>query len=738
MITELLYSIQAGLEAGKIAEGLYNGEHWEDVDRALDMYDAINWDGDWETEVRDVLQCLESVNNDDRLFVKIKAWFLRALCYTNLGEFVKARQYISRVLNAPVDSLTLNKEDIADSKKRCRDLLNVIREEESRQQELIEDSSEQSQQTLPSSKISESEQIFGQYWEFVNSGKTKEALQFAYENKDRRGCEELYLRLGESLYPDYEQAINYFNEGINRCQEINDSDLLAKFIYGRAQCALQLSDYVLARNDAWYVHNVANPSLLNSDNVSIRDHALELYQISEELLIEHFSEIPKNELIFLVDELPVVYPEYILLLRIGKLPNISFIQCTPTVNHIYCSLNSGEYCSVDNYRTLCLIYAINEFMSFATSIGAAEITIKPIDNNNSDCRKLFKKTWSMLGLRIDSVKNEFHMKYNVSGPIQLHPYPDWYYRLNWREYFIDRITNNFLEDEQVYTLSSFRFLDDDEYQSVHRDFSLLGFSGYEGLYYTSPGEEEVGLVISVKYYSSELLEKNGEMSPYLSPFGFQVEDMFPTERGVVVTGRVHSGKINQNDKVILVNKSGIVKEDVIIGLERNREFVTDAIYGDSIGMLLKYASESWVEIGDFIYKKKNKERRTNNQSDNISTTTQRPSFHKETNVDNKCSEEEQDYIEMYKEYVADGEISERDRKMLDKFRSRCGISEERARELEASCNKPQLTEDEQEYLEMYKEYAADGEISERDRKMLNKMRDRMGISEERAKEIEKL
>ena len=100
--------------------------------------------------------------------------------------------------------------------------------------------------------------------------------------------------------------------------------------------------------------------------------------------------------------------------------------------------------------------------------------------------------------------------------------------------------------------------------------------------------------------------------------------------------------------------------------------------------------------------------------------------------------EEQDYLEMYNEYAVEGDISERDRKMLDKFRVRFGISEDRARELEASCNKPQLTGDEQEYLEMYKEYAADGEISERDRKMLNKMRDRMGISEERAKEIEQM
>ncbi len=102
------------------------------------------------------------------------------------------------------------------------------------------------------------------------------------------------------------------------------------------------------------------------------------------------------------------------------------------------------------------------------------------------------------------------------------------------------------------------------------------------------------------------------------------------------------------------------------------------------------------------------------------------------------SQVEEEYLDMLKEYATDSEISERDRKMLDKFRSRCGISAERARELVATFSKPKLTNDEQDYFEMYKEYAADGELSERDRKMLNKMRDKIGISEERAKEIESM
>lgn len=98
--------------------------------------------------------------------------------------------------------------------------------------------------------------------------------------------------------------------------------------------------------------------------------------------------------------------------------------------------------------------------------------------------------------------------------------------------------------------------------------------------------------------------------------------------------------------------------------------------------------------------------------------------------------EEQEYIEMFREYLADGEISERDRKMLDRFRSRLNLTEERVSELENAIINPQLTEVEKEYLDLYKEYAADGEISERDRRMLKKMQEKMGLSEERVKALQ--
>ena len=76
--------------------------------------------------------------------------------------------------------------------------------------------------------------------------------------------------------------------------------------------------------------------------------------------------------------------------------------------------------------------------------------------------------------------------------------------------------------------------------------------------------------------------------------------------------------------------------------------------------------------------------------------------------------------------------------MLDRIRQKLGISEERAKELEASLTKPQLTEAEQEYLNVYHEYAEKGELTEKERRRLDKFAAAMGITAERVKEIEKV
>lgn len=101
---------------------------------------------------------------------------------------------------------------------------------------------------------------------------------------------------------------------------------------------------------------------------------------------------------------------------------------------------------------------------------------------------------------------------------------------------------------------------------------------------------------------------------------------------------------------------------------------------------------------------------------------------------------ELEYLNCYREMLEDyGEIGPRERKRLEKDRVRLGISEERAQQLEADLSNPSLTEEEQEYLDEYKEMLEDyEEIGVRERKRLEKSRVRLGISEARTKELEGL
>ena len=96
---------------------------------------------------------------------------------------------------------------------------------------------------------------------------------------------------------------------------------------------------------------------------------------------------------------------------------------------------------------------------------------------------------------------------------------------------------------------------------------------------------------------------------------------------------------------------------------------------------------------------------------------------------------EQEYLEEIKACLEeDGEISSKERRLLDRLRKSLGITEARAKELEDSID--DMSDDEKEYQEELEACLEDGKISDRERRLLNRIRKSLGISEERAKEIE--
>ncbi|MBD5335628.1 MAG: TerB family tellurite resistance protein [Bacteroides sp.] len=120
------------------------------------------------------------------------------------------------------------------------------------------------------------------------------------------------------------------------------------------------------------------------------------------------------------------------------------------------------------------------------------------------------------------------------------------------------------------------------------------------------------------------------------------------------------------------------------------------------------------------------------------TMQRREALHQSSDKGNALSEAEKEYLAELKECMTDGVISDRERRLLDKLCKSLGISAERAKELEASCDPTNFNQTEQEYADEIRAMLADGTISERERRLLNKLRMASGISEERADQIESI
>lgn len=208
-------------------------------------------------------------------------------------------------------------------------------------------------------------------------------------------------------------------------------------------------------------------------------------------------------------------------------------------------------------------------------------------------------------------------------------------------------------------------------------------------------------------------QDNDSVDMYSLPFSMPVEDMYTIKgRGTLIEGTVASGRIHVDDVIYLIQGATVLTATVK-GCELFERLLEQVEYGDHVRLLLEGVTTEQVEIG-------------------MMATAVKPEVKTSTGI----SSDEQKYLEEVRAVLEDGEIGPRERKALERHRVRLGISEERAEELEASLVTPSFSDDEIKYLEEVKFVLEDGEIGPRERKSLERHRVRLGIAEERAREIE--
>lgn len=104
--------------------------------------------------------------------------------------------------------------------------------------------------------------------------------------------------------------------------------------------------------------------------------------------------------------------------------------------------------------------------------------------------------------------------------------------------------------------------------------------------------------------------------------------------------------------------------------------------------------------------------------------------------------EEKDYYELLVDLLDNGEISDSERNILNKRKEKYSISDSRAIEIEEFAREERLknlkpqNDSENSYYELILDFIENGIVSESNRKILNKRLEKYGITEARAKELE--
>ena len=203
-------------------------------------------------------------------------------------------------------------------------------------------------------------------------------------------------------------------------------------------------------------------------------------------------------------------------------------------------------------------------------------------------------------------------------------------------------------------------------------------------------------------------------------------------RGTVALGTL-AMDIKTGKQVVVCNEDSEC-ESVIENIMMFCTILSEGEKGDKAGLFLKGMDSSNIRKGMKIYLKHQEAQKDKNSQTESNTVPNDKNEHQ-----CEClSHEEEKYKEEVLFCLEDGgSISDDDRKYLDRKRNKFGISPERAAEIESMC-KPQLTEEEQEYLDTFREMTSDGEISDRMRRLLDRERESLGISQVRAEELERL
>lgn len=496
------------------------------------------------------------------------------------------------------------------------------------------------------------DEAVGHYNNLLAEGKDDEALSFALSCKEQEGLEVFYLYAGACYGQkgDYKNAIAIFDEGLTKCEP--QSPLATWLYYYKYSWIHASGNDAEARKFILPVIQNATEDMKRDDGLSIREDAMNDLEACDKEYVAHFLEQPYNrrKVLLPVNSYTDLSQNHLNVIDIKKLDcsGISFPIGHPVAYQLYVGhpYVAQKYLPFDSYELELIEDKVREFCQLAQCLGATEISIESLNSSSSDQHSNTEQNVSgKVDYKFASASGSGnrngskHLIEEISQSINLHqkfkpnakPYlPEslvWYpNEPSWQRLYEQRMHGALQQHEERIETRKSRVLEGTELNSIEGEFKNL------------------------------LLSANGHWDK-------KMEEKFELQENAVLAIRVQFAPLNVEHGGSMQSPSAIAQ----------------------------------------------------------------------------YTENEKEYIEEVKTCLAEsGDISASERRLLERLRKHLGISEERASELEESLS-PTLTDEEKDYLDEYRLCLEDGgSISTGERRLLDKFRIRLGISEERVKEIENM
>ena len=552
-------------------------------------------------------------------------------------------------------------------------------------------------------------------------------------------CSKIIALTGLQRKEEANRLFEQFKEYMEGTDDVDRQISLGAFLKARSLIYALDKQYYLAAQDSEQVVAIEKEKERPEIVERYRDKQKENYQN----FLTHFKEIPvKDRNIITIAKTDRLFKsDHLILLNYDNLPQVHFPMSHPKINHSYIvhPYKTDSYLPIENYDYELLNDRLNEFFYFLQCLGATSISYEVVEDESSQQASRSQQSHGQNNRNSNYNERSNNNQYGGSAGVNL------------------GFVNAEVGGSSSYANSGSNYgeggYQQEQSQEAVMNSSLRNFLRM-GRNQTFDPLQKPYIPNDLIWYPNEYTWQriaqqrlNGNMLSHSETLSSSQSETLSVSEIASINEELDNlfEEVSSNNSHFDISgKLGIGKFGFKASYNEDKSSTSGHSEASSRKSSSSYRSESKIKKNrDYAVRIHVTFKPMNAFAQDIPYTETAPAPEPKaaphTASQSTLSDEERRYLEeVHFMLQDDGMIDDKERDILERYRTRFGISQARAKELEdQAMASSTLTPEEQEYVNEYKAALCDGVLNERDRRILSRLAGFLKLSDERVAELEK-